>query len=80
MLLWIDEGFPNKALEIVTHFAMKTYMNLHDVEPWPLVKQKSWRARLSTQAGRNINGLKHGYLPLRHAGAQSLAAEDSLYL
>lgn len=41
MLLWIDEGFPNKALEIVTHFAMKTYMNLHDVEPWPLVKQKS---------------------------------------
>jgi len=39
MLLWIDEGFPNEVLEIVTHFASKTYMTLHDVEPWDLVKQ-----------------------------------------
>lgn len=38
VLLWIHEGFPNEALEIVIHFAIKTYVILHDVEPWDLVK------------------------------------------
>lgn len=73
MLLWICEGFPNEALEIVTHFAIKTYVNPLDVEPWHLVKQGSWRAGPSTQAGRNINALQHLCLTLRHAGAWSLA-------
>lgn len=41
MLLRIHEGFPNEALEIVTHFAIKAYMTLRDVEPWDLVKQRS---------------------------------------
>ena len=41
MLLWIHEGFPSEALEIVTHFAIKTYMTPLDVEPWDLVTQGS---------------------------------------
>lgn len=80
MLLWICEGFPNEALEIVTHFAIKTYVNPLDVEPWHLVKQGSWRAGPSTQAGRNINALQHLCLTLRHAGAWSLGAEGGLHI
>lgn len=63
VLLWIHEGFPNKALEIVIHFAIKTYMTMMwNPGTWlnrDLVKQRSWRAGPATQAGRNINALEH---------------------
>lgn len=34
VLLWIHEGFPNKALEMATHFVTETNVTPQDVEPW----------------------------------------------